>query len=113
LYGTAPQVGTYVLLGVGEAGAEAEAGADAEVANDPGEVGDAGPDVGAGAVDVPAADGAVLDREALTFDDALEHPALRSSATPTASAGASQDRRTWACIGSWYGNCNSWQYCYG
>jgi hypothetical protein len=106
LYGTAAQVGTYVLLVVG----------DAEAADDTGPVGETGPGVGAAAVDDPDADEAGtagLEREAAAFDDALEHPALSTRATPIPSAGTSQDRRTEACIGRWYGNYNRWQYCYG
>jgi hypothetical protein len=106
LYGTAPQVGTYVLLVVG----------DAEAADDTGPVGEAGPGVGTAAVDDPDADEAGpagLEREAAAFDDALEHPALNTTATTMPSAGTGQDRRTGACIGRWYGNYNHWQYCYG
>src|ERR1700690_3264177 len=104
LYGTAPQVGTYVLLGVG----------DVEAADDTGAVGEARPGVGAGAGDDPDAEGAEpagLEGETTAFDDLLEHPALSTRATPIPSAGASQDCRT--CIGRWYGNYNRWQYCYG
>ena len=103
LYGTAPQVGTYVLLGVGDA----EVAADA--ADDPGPVGEVGPGVGAAGVDDPDADEARppgLELDAAAFDDPLEHPALNTRATPAPSAGMSQDRRAGARIGRWYGNCN-------
>ena len=107
-----------MLLGVG----------DAEAADDAGLVGEAGPGVGAAAVDDADAVDAVddpddpdageagpsgLDREAPAVDDTLEHPPLSTRATPIPSAGTSQDRRTWARIGRWYGNYNRWQYCYG
>lgn len=96
LYGTAPQVGTYVLLGVG----------DGDAADDTGPVGDAGPGVGAAAMDDPDADdsaaeeagAAAFEREAPSFDDPLEHPALTTRATPTLSAGTSHDRWRGACI---------------
>jgi hypothetical protein len=94
------QLGTYVLLAVG----------DAESGDDSGPVGDAGPGVAAAAVDDPDAEEADeagpagLERDAPAFDVPLEHPAVSARARTTPSAGTVQERRTRACIGRWYGN---------
>jgi hypothetical protein len=112
LYGVAPQVGTYVLLGVGDA----ESTDDAEATDDTGPVGEARPGVGAAAVEEADADEtepAGLEREAPAFDDPLEHPALSTRATPIPSAGTSQDRRSGERIARWYGNYIHLQYSYG